>query len=211
MIISTDSTFPLAMGSRKYSDFDLMRLLRYIPFLYSEIHEQWCKRLGPHFLPHNLYRDILSYFEHESRRKETSHVDQISIADRLVFASVGCKYGAQNVRTFEGDRIALLDDGLTAFVPAAAKEEDVICTINIEPFVVLLRRLEIEQNLSIDASIRSVFDDELWCTRPEYSTENTLKLKAARIDLYSLVGSCILDDHTKYLEDYKGFQIFALH
>lgn len=201
--------------------------------LYRNIYERWRKQLGPEVLipleERNLndYRTSYTTGDHDLRKDDiTKHSNirwalgtdkwlgyEIRASDYLVKASRDPRNSIVH-----GRRVALLDKGVLAFVPAGAEKGDVLCSVNIHSHPVVLRSHDAaNEAVSLDSSLRSYFASALKL-QPDSKTSGLRQqqINADVIRHYTLIGDCFLDKEKAFygLEEHPIKhvpKIFALH
>lgn len=198
-------------------------------FFYRNIHESWQKRLDSKVLPPLSERKLNDYHL-SGDQSETSQWDDFKMT-RILWAmdaitdnthsidpygfpgspslghlSIGdylvrCSVDQRNDTIVRGRRVALLDNGLNALVPASAQKGDIVSKINIHQSLIILRHHEDTNGATYESILRSKIRPPLEMEKfnPSYSSSGSSSYgwEHRQIPLchYQFVGECLLDNH----------------
>jgi hypothetical protein len=198
--------------------------------LYRAIYERWRKELGYEVLLPLVERKISDYYRdsetHFTDTGKETHIlwalgfvekdastEALSVADYLVKAPRN-----QSERSIiQGRRVAVLDNGLTALVPACAEKGDFIFATNLHPALVLLRGHKGPNDTSAESSMRSHFNAAL-TSRPASKTRWLRRPQSELLPVrhYTFIGDCFVDPKGPFpskeeQEIRRDYHIAALH
>ncbi|TVY46432.1 Heterokaryon incompatibility protein 6,OR allele [Lachnellula occidentalis] len=185
--------------------------------LYRTTYERMRQKLGPKVLRPLVKHEIRDYYSQLDNYVRPNNFlwalgvsgiesETPSIADYLV-RSIS-KQGERSI--IKGRRVALLENGSNAFVPACAEKGDHMFVTNLNPVPVILREYKGPDDLSAEYSLRSHFDG-YFKSRPD-SELAPLRLF---IPHYTFVGECFINERLLNIfgrnETRDYHHIIALH